>query len=94
MDEGRFSVSASSPYDGLGTAAAPMLIDVRRTPTFDADEWMIVSAICRPPDTVGEWRTTLPKNRPVIVYCSHRLEIGRDTAECRSYPRNETVAIN
>ena len=80
MDEGRFSVSAASLYGRIGTAAAPVLIDVRRRPTFDDDEWMIAGAIRRPPDTVAEWGPALPKGRPVVVYCAHGLEIGRDTA--------------
>src|SRR5437762_8770152 len=40
MDEGRFSVSAASLYNRIGTAAAPILIDVRRRPAFDDDEWI------------------------------------------------------
>ena len=80
MDEGRFSISAQSLYARLGTAAAPILIDVRRTPTFDADDRMIVGAIRRPPDTVADWGAELPKSRPVVVHCAHGLEVGRDTA--------------
>jgi rhodanese-related sulfurtransferase len=79
MDKGRFSISAASLYNRLG-AAAPTVIDVRRTPTFDADPWMIVGAIRRPPEAVAQWGGALPKDRPVIVYCAHGLEIGRDTA--------------
>jgi hypothetical protein len=44
MDEGRFSVSAASLYARLGTAAAPIVVDVRRRPAFEADEWMIAGA--------------------------------------------------
>jgi rhodanese-related sulfurtransferase len=80
MDEGRFSISATSLYERLGGPAAPILIDVRRTPTFDADPWMVVGAIRRPPEAVVQWGGVLPKGRPVVVYCAHGLEIGRDTA--------------
>ena len=38
MGEGHFTISAAAVYQQLGTAAAPTLIDVRRTPTFDADD--------------------------------------------------------
>jgi rhodanese-related sulfurtransferase len=79
MDEGRFSVSAESLYQRLGGPAAPVLIDVRRTPTFDADPWMIVGAIRRPPEAVVEWSEALPKGRQVVVYCAHGREISRDT---------------
>jgi rhodanese-related sulfurtransferase len=80
MDEGRFSISAASLYQQLGTAAAPTLIDVRRTPTFDVDQWMIVGAICRPPEAVVQWGGAFQKGGPVVVYCAQGLEISRDTA--------------
>jgi rhodanese-related sulfurtransferase len=79
MDEGRFSISSQALYARLGTAAAPRIIDVRRRPTFDDDEWMIVGAIRRPPDSVREWGAALPKGSPVVVYCAHGLEVSRDT---------------
>ena len=80
MDEGHFSISAQTLYAQLGSAAAPILIDVRRTPTFDADPWMIVGAIRRPPEAVAEWGAALPTGRPVVVCCTHGQEISRDTA--------------
>ena len=69
MDEGRLSISAAPLRDRLGTAAAPMVIDARGTPIFDADELMIVGAIRRPPETVAQWGASLPKHRPIVVYC-------------------------
>ena len=80
MDEGRFSISPVAVYRRFGTAAVPIIIDVRRTPTFDADEWMIAGAIRRPPETVEQWHRELPSGRQLVVYCAHGLEIGRDTA--------------
>lgn len=85
MDEGRFSISAPELYRRLGTAAAPLLVDVRRTPTFDADEWMIAGAVRRPPETVRQWAPELSAASPaaacpVVVYCAHGQEISRDTA--------------
>src|ERR1044071_3979646 len=80
MDEGRFSVSAASLYARLGTAAAPIVVDVRRRPAFEADEWMIAGAIRRPPDTVSEWGRALPHGRPVVFYCVPGREVSRNTA--------------
>lgn len=54
MDEGRLSISASDVYRWLGTAAAPLLIDVRRGPAFEADEWIIAGAVRRPPEEIGK----------------------------------------
>jgi len=80
MDEGRFSISAASLYNRVGTAAAPVLIDVRRRPAFDDDEWMIAGAIRRPPDSVAEWSADTPKGHPVVVYCAHGQEVSRNVA--------------
>jgi hypothetical protein len=52
MDEGRFSISAFDLYRWLGTAAAPVLIDVRRGRVFEADEWIIAGAVRRPPEEI------------------------------------------
>src|SRR5438270_12105871 len=80
MDEGSFSVSAASLYNRIGTAAAPVLIDVRRRSAFDDDEWMIAGAIRRPPETVAEWSADTPKGQPVVVYCAHGQEVSRNVA--------------
>jgi hypothetical protein len=50
MDEGRFSISADDLYQSLGSAAAPIVIGVRRAPVFEAVERMIVGAINRRPE--------------------------------------------
>ena len=52
MDEGRFSISAQALYHRLGTAAAPLVIDVRRAAAFDADDRMLIAAVRREPSDV------------------------------------------
>jgi hypothetical protein len=44
MDEGRFSISASELYQRLGSTGTPTVVDVRRTPTFNADDRVIIGA--------------------------------------------------
>jgi rhodanese-related sulfurtransferase len=80
MDEGRFSVSAAELYPRLGTAAAPLVIDVRRTAGFDAADKMIVGAIRRNPEEVEEWRQGLPPEGAVVVYCAHGQEVSQNAA--------------
>ena len=72
-----------SPQDlhrRIGTAAAPLVIDVRPAAAFDGDELLIAGAIRRPPETVAEWRRALPAGRPVVVYCVNGEEVSQDTA--------------
>jgi rhodanese-related sulfurtransferase len=80
MDEGRFFVSAKSLYGGLGTAAAPLLIDVRRGPVFEADEWMIPGAVRRLPEEIERWVRAIPAGSPVVVYCAQSHEVGQNSA--------------
>jgi rhodanese-related sulfurtransferase len=80
MDEGRFSISAPDLYRRLGTPTSPLLIDVRRGPAFEADEWMIVGALRRPPEEIERWGREIPAEQPVVVYCAQGHEVGQDAA--------------
>jgi rhodanese-related sulfurtransferase len=80
MDEGRFSVSAPELYSRLGTATAPIVIDARREPAFAADEWMLASAVRRPPEAIERWQSDLARKQPVVVYCAHGREVSQGAA--------------
>jgi len=80
MDEGRFSISAQALYQQLGTAGAPLVIDVRRKAAFDTDERMLVSAVRREPGEVANWSRGLRPDRPVAVYCGHGQEVSQQAA--------------
>ena len=75
------SVSSQKLYARLGTAAAPLLVDVRRAEAFGADDAVIIGAMHRPPESVSDWRTDLPKNREVVVYCVHGHEVSQGVAK-------------
>jgi rhodanese-related sulfurtransferase len=81
MGEGRFSISADELYQRLGSASAPIIVDVRRTPTFDADDRMIVGALRYPPDDIAAWQHDGHNDRPVVVYCAHGGEVSQEAAE-------------
>ena len=69
--EGRFSISPQALYVRLGTELAPVVVDVRRSPAFEADDTVIVGAVRRPPEEVDHWRLDLTEERSVVVYCAH-----------------------
>jgi rhodanese-related sulfurtransferase len=75
--DGKLSISPHDLYARLGTAAAPVIIDVRRPDDFANAETLIVSAKHRPPQELAQWRTDLPPARSVVVYCVH----GRETSQ-------------
>jgi rhodanese-related sulfurtransferase len=74
------SISPQDLYGAIGTAGAPILIDVRRNAVFAADNRMIVGAIRRSPDEIQDWRPELPSGRAVVVYCVHGHEVSQETA--------------
>jgi rhodanese-related sulfurtransferase len=79
-NEGRFSISPQALYVRLGTELAPIVVDVRRSPAFEADDTVIVGAVRRLPEEVDHWRTGLPEGRSVVVYCAHGQEVSQNTA--------------
>ncbi|HJY51223.1 MAG TPA: hypothetical protein VJ349_21705, partial [Stellaceae bacterium] len=60
------SISAQDLYRSIGTAVAPIVIDVRRSAAFAADNRMIVGAVRRNPEEVQDWRRDLPSGRVVV----------------------------
>jgi rhodanese-related sulfurtransferase len=80
MDAKAPSVSANDLYARLGTASAPLLIDVRRPQAFDADQFRIIGAARRLPDDVAKWRGALPAGRPIVAYCVHGHEVSQNVA--------------
>jgi rhodanese-related sulfurtransferase len=78
--QGRFSISAQALYSRLGTELAPIIVDVRRSPAFEADDAVIVGALRRLPTEVDDWRRELPEGRSVVVYCAHGQEVSQNTA--------------
>lgn len=77
MDGHQPSISLQDLYARLGTAAAPVVIDVRRTAAFDKADNLIASAFYRSPDEVQQWRHTLPAGRPIVAYCVHGHEVSQ-----------------
>jgi rhodanese-related sulfurtransferase len=80
MDVQAPSISPADLYRNLGTAKAPLLIDVRRAPAFDADSERIIAAARRLPEDVATWRKALPKGRAVVAYCVHGHEVSQGVA--------------
>ena len=71
-------------YGAIGTAAAPVVIDVRRSAAFAADNRMIVGALRRNPDELQNWRQELPAGRTVVVYCVRGHEASREAASAQA----------
>ncbi len=80
MDGQAQSISSIELYRHLGTAKAPLLIDVRRSPAFDSDDHRIIGAARRLPDDAASWGGALPKDRSLVTYCVHGHEVSQGVA--------------
>src|SRR5258708_14249232 len=77
MDGNPLPVSPNELYSRLGTASAPVLVDVRRTADFSSSDQLIVGAFHRPADDVERWLRDLPADRPVVVYSVHGQKLSQ-----------------
>ena len=76
-------ISSTDLYLQLGTARAPVLIDVRTDLNFDPDRRLIVSA--RPmPVTPEQWTIDLESGQRLVVYDSQGDETSEGVAEALS----------
>ncbi len=73
-------ISPTELYLELGTTRAPVLIDVRTGPIFDADDRLIVGAR-RLPDNVDQWKDELAGDHRWVVYGSQGDETSRVVAQ-------------
>ena len=80
MDGTQSSITPSDLYAHLGTARAPTVVDVRRSPDFAAASQLIVGAVHESPEEIDRWKSHLPADHPVVVYCAHGREISQGVA--------------
>jgi len=74
------AVSTDELRAQIASAMPPIVIDVRKQPTFLGATDLIRSAIRRDPARVEEWRKSLPGNAEVVVYCVHGHEVSQGAA--------------
>ena len=55
----------------------PVVLDVRRKRAYEKASTVLPGAEWRDPDRVADWCDTMPKDRPVVVYCIYGHEVGR-----------------
>ena len=80
MDGQAKSISSPQLYQSLGTAFAPILVDVRRQDAFGDDDRLIIGALRRPPEEVERWRKEFSASRSIVAYCNHGREVSQGVA--------------
>lgn len=66
---GEFFISAEALAAEIGTADAPILIDVRRHEALGASDRMLPTARWRHHQEAQQWAPTIPQGARVVVYC-------------------------
>jgi rhodanese-related sulfurtransferase len=72
---GDFFISVSELRARIGTAAAPLLVDVRRRPVYDADDRVLPAAAWRDHMAVDDWAP--PPGTEVVAYCAHGHNVSQ-----------------
>ncbi|MEQ8507014.1 MAG: rhodanese-like domain-containing protein [Rhodospirillales bacterium] len=80
MDGSLPNISPKDLNSLIGTAACPIIIDVRKRPAFDAAKIMIATAAWRDYQRAVEWAADLPQDKDVVVYCVHGHEVSQGAA--------------
>jgi rhodanese-related sulfurtransferase len=75
-----FSTSPSDLLPHLGTATAPVLLDVRRDAAFEASATMLVGAQRCAPEQVTAWAqaNAAQHNKTTVVYCVYGHNVSAD----------------
>jgi rhodanese-related sulfurtransferase len=85
-------ISPTDLYLELGTARAPVLIDVRTDAIFEADDRLIVGAR-RLPENVDQWKLQFAKDHRFVVYGSQGDETSQGVAEALGAFRHEAAYL-
>ena len=75
------AISALSLRQSLASARPPLVIDVRKGPTFLGAPDLIRGALRRDPRRVADWGKTLPGEADIVVYCVHGHEVSQGAAK-------------
>ena len=74
-------ISATDLRQSLRGTEPPLVIDVRREPRFRESPYFLKGALRRDPDTLAQWKDSLPRAAGVVVYCVHGHEVSQNAAK-------------
>jgi rhodanese-related sulfurtransferase len=70
-------ISPSQLAATMGRADAPLILDVRKAPAFEAARRFVAGALRVAPDLVAQAGACLPRGRLVVAYCVHGHEVSQ-----------------
>lgn len=75
------SIATRELQSALASAQPPLIVDVRKQPTFQAATDMVAGALRRDPGSVASWAKELPRASTVVVYCVRGHEVSQGAAK-------------
>jgi rhodanese-related sulfurtransferase len=75
------SINAQTLYEELGLPDSHYIVDVRGDKEIEALPKLIPGSVRGAADVMSSWAHSLPKSRPIAVYCSHGRDASRNAAE-------------
>jgi rhodanese-related sulfurtransferase len=75
-----FSISPAELLPRMGSARAPVILDVRRDAAFEAASFMLAGAQRCAPQDVAAWAAThaAQRDQAVVVYCVYGHNVSAD----------------
>ena len=80
MSSASFFVSPSELWSRIGTADAPMILDVRRRDVYDAAPGLVPTATWREPESYAEWTPSLSGDKPIVLMCRYGHNLSQMVA--------------
>jgi rhodanese-related sulfurtransferase len=74
-------VNVDSMYAQLALPTSPTVVDVRSNAEYEANPRMLPGARRRDPHQVGEWASSLPRERAIAIYDSNGGAASRSTVQ-------------
>src|SRR5215218_5336616 len=71
MSSASFFISPQQLWSRIGTADAPLILDVCRREIYEAGPGVIPTALWHKPETYAEWVPSLPTDRPIVLACRY-----------------------
>lgn len=80
MSSASFFVSPQQLWSRIGTADAPVILDVCRRAIYEAGAGVIPTARWRQPETYADWVPGLPTDRPIVLACRYGHNLSQMVA--------------
>ena len=74
-------ITPAALRQSLASANPPIVIDVRKEPTYLGASDLVRGALRRDPAGVEQWKPTLPAAASVVVYCVHGRKVSQSVAK-------------